>query len=203
MTKTLWIILFLIISSLMLNAGHLEKNKKDCVKGSADACSAVGYLYQEGILGVSKNYSKAKKYYKKACEMDANWGCRNLGEMYYKGTGVRQDYYKAKELYLKSCNAGNDYCCYLAANMFIDGKGGKKDFHKAHEIAVKTCGDGKIGKGDNLLAGKLKACMMLGIMYEIGIGVNIDITKAKNYYGNICDQGREEGCRAYARLNTM
>ena len=73
--------------------------------GSGLGCSYLGEMYEEG-KGVSKDYTKAKKFYKKACDMGEGVGCYNLGKMYEKGKGVTKDYTKAKKFYKKASNLG-------------------------------------------------------------------------------------------------
>ena len=42
----------------------------------------------------------------------------------------------------------------------------------------------------------------LGFLYENGKGVRQNRTIAKEWYGKACDNGFQDGCDAYARLNT-
>jgi TPR repeat protein len=43
----------------------------------------------------------AVKFYLKACDLNDDNGCSNLGLMYEKGKGVKQDDFKALKFYLK------------------------------------------------------------------------------------------------------
>lgn len=41
----------------------------------------------------------------------------------------------------------------------------------------------------------------LGVMYANGQGVRQNLATAKEWYGRACDNGNQDGCDAYARLN--
>ena len=52
-------------------------NKEACEAGKASACFDVGNAYQTGA-GVKRSYKKSQEYYRKACEMGDNNGCRYM-----------------------------------------------------------------------------------------------------------------------------
>ena len=54
-------------------------------------------------------------------------------------------------------------------------------------------------KGCNLNEGI--ACYNLGILYEAGIGVRQNKSKAKEFFGKLCDLGDQQGCDNYRKLN--
>ncbi len=74
-------------------------------------------MYDQG-LGVTQDYAKAVKWYRKAAEQGNAGAQYNLGVMYGKGQGVPQDYAKAHMWY------------NLAASRFLPGEG--------HDRAVKN-----------------------------------------------------------------
>ncbi|MFP6281515.1 tetratricopeptide repeat protein [Helicobacter pylori] len=52
-------------------------------------------LFNLGMLSYDKqDFSKAKKYFEKACELKDGGGCFNLGRLYYYGEGVEKDFKK-------------------------------------------------------------------------------------------------------------
>ena len=62
-----------------------ELSKKACDSGEARGCSNLGFLYQDG-QGVRQNFSTAKQYYGKACDLGLQLGCdgyRILNEQGY------------------------------------------------------------------------------------------------------------------------
>ncbi|MBT8349291.1 MAG: sel1 repeat family protein, partial [Sulfurovum sp.] len=55
--------------------------------------------------GVKKNYSKAKRYYSKACDLNDKSGCYMLGFLYQYGSGrLEQNYSNAKKYYRRACD---------------------------------------------------------------------------------------------------
>ena len=74
--------------------------------------------------------------------------------------------------------------------MYYDGEGVQQDYQKAKQWYEKAA-----EKKD------ANAQYILGFMYEKGHGVRQDLATAKEWYGKACDNGKQDGCDAYARLN--
>lgn len=55
---------------------------------------------------MQKDYPKALELFEKACERGEMYGCKVLGDMYYKGESVEKDYLKAIQFIEKACNNG-------------------------------------------------------------------------------------------------
>ena len=76
-----------------------NKNKISCQKIIDDdlliveqcdksTCGNAGRIYE-----IAENYQQTLKYYKKACELDDEYGCSLLANLYYTGQGVKQDFF--------------------------------------------------------------------------------------------------------------
>ncbi len=69
------------------------------------------------LLGIKsyekQDFSKAKGYFEKACDLNNGGGCSNLGVLYYNGDGVKQDSKKAAALFEKACKLGNQLACEM------------------------------------------------------------------------------------------
>ena len=48
---------------------------------------------------------------------------------------------------------------------------------------------------------KNEAQLLLGELYERGLGVKKNDTIAKEWYGKSCDNGNQSGCNSYRRLH--
>ncbi|BAW38103.1 cysteine-rich protein H [Helicobacter pylori] len=71
-------------------------------------------LFNLGMLSYDKqDFSKARKYFEKACGLKYGWGCGALGVLYYNGDGVKQDFKKAVALFKKACKLGNQLACEM------------------------------------------------------------------------------------------
>ncbi|MCQ2827456.1 sel1 repeat family protein [Helicobacter pylori] len=69
-------------------------------------------LVDLGILSYDKqDFSKARKYFEKACELKDGGGCFNLGRLYYYGEGVEKDLIKAAQYISKACKLGDQEAC--------------------------------------------------------------------------------------------
>lgn len=67
------------------------------------------------LLGIKsyerQDFSKAKGYFEKACDLNNGWGCNNLGDSYQNGEGVEKDLTKAAQFYSKACKLGDRKAC--------------------------------------------------------------------------------------------
>ncbi|WP_415752162.1 tetratricopeptide repeat protein [Helicobacter pylori] len=50
-----------------------------------------------------QDFTQAKKYFKKACDLKEGMGCYNLGVLYQNGEGVEKNLKKAAQYYKKAC----------------------------------------------------------------------------------------------------
>lgn len=70
------------------NQGDYQKAaqlwQKACDGGEALSCGGLGDLYAEG-KGVRQNFSTAKQYYGKACDLGLQVGCDNYRKLNEKG----------------------------------------------------------------------------------------------------------------------
>ncbi|WP_280637665.1 sel1 repeat family protein [Helicobacter pylori] len=69
------------------------------------------------LLGIKsyekQDFSKAKGYFEKACDLNNGGGCGALGGLYYNGDGVKQDFKKAVALFEKACKLGYKKACEM------------------------------------------------------------------------------------------
>ncbi len=85
------------------------------------------------------NYSKAKQYYEKACELDIKEACGILGLLYFDGDGVKQDRTQAVNYFKKACELGYGDVCTNLGNLYHDGQGVRKNLSSAKEYYGKAC----------------------------------------------------------------
>ncbi|GAA9289135.1 hypothetical protein HpHA234_01140 [Helicobacter pylori] len=71
-------------------------------------------LFNLGMLSYDKqDFSKAKEYFEKACDLNDGGGCGALGALYYNGDGVKQDSKKVAALFEKACKLGYKKACEM------------------------------------------------------------------------------------------
>ncbi len=106
------------------------------------------------LLGIKsyekQDFSKARKYFEKACDLNIGDGCSGLGFLYGSGKGVEKDLTKAAYFYSKACELKEGDGCGALGALYYNGDGVKQDSKKAVALFEKAC---KLGYK--------KACEML------------------------------------------
>lgn len=109
------------------------------------------------LLGIKsyekQDFSKARKYFEKACDLNNGGGCGVLGVLYENGEGVEKNSKKAAQFYSKACDLKEGDGCGTLGGLYYNGNGVKQDFKKAVALFKKAC---KLGYK--------KACEMLKLL---------------------------------------
>ncbi|TPH32639.1 tetratricopeptide repeat protein [Helicobacter pylori] len=58
-----------------------------------------------------QDFTQAKKYFEKSCDLNISRGCGALGVLYYNGQGVEKDLIKAAQYISKACKLGDQKAC--------------------------------------------------------------------------------------------
>ncbi|MFT2634798.1 tetratricopeptide repeat protein [Helicobacter pylori] len=108
-------------------------------------------LFNLGIKNYKEqDFSKARKYFERACELNNGSGCGTLGFLYGSGEGVEKNLTKAAQFYSKACELKEGDGCGALGALYYNGDGVKQDSKKAAALFEKAC---KLGYK--------KACEML------------------------------------------
>ncbi len=106
------------------------------------------------LLGIKsyekQDFSKAKGYFEKACDLNNGGGCGALGDLYDDGKGVEKNLTRAAQFYSKACELKEGDGCGALGVLYYNGDGVKQDSKKAVALFEKAC---KLGYK--------KACEML------------------------------------------
>ena len=146
-------------------------------KTASEICS-LGYAYDTGTSGKSKNVQKAVKYYRIAAERGNATGQANLGIMYREGRGVTKDIAEAIKWFRKAADQGSANGQCSLGLLYYNGTGVTKDNFEAVKWFRKAAEQNDA-----------KACSWMGFMYENGYGVSKSITQAKTWYKKGADLG--------------
>ncbi|GAA7252359.1 hypothetical protein HpCK38_00820 [Helicobacter pylori] len=69
-------------------------------------------LFDLGMLSYDKqDFSKARKYFEKACDLNISGGCGALGALYGDGEGVEKNLIKVTQFYSKACDLKDGMGC--------------------------------------------------------------------------------------------
>ncbi len=67
------------------------------------------------LLGIKsyekQDFSKARKYFERACGLNNGGGCNGLGGLYQNGQGVEKNLTKAAYLYSRACELKDGWGC--------------------------------------------------------------------------------------------
>ncbi len=98
-------------------------------------------LFNFGMLSYDKqDFSKARKYFEKACDLNISGGCGALGVLYYyNGEGVEKNLTKAAYFYSKACELKDGWGCSFLGGLYYNGDGVKQDSKKATALFKKAC----------------------------------------------------------------
>ena len=176
-------------SSSLVNLGYMHEMgyyfKKDLKKalkyyeqgsnmGSAVGSNNAGIFHYYGKADPNKkpNYKKALKYFLLAFERKNYKSCRYLGDIYSLGKGVAKNSSKAIQYLSKGLSVKDAHCYFRMGWCYDTGTCVSKNYKLARENYLKAVEYGK-------LAG---AYSNLGRLYQYGLGVEIDLNKALEYY---------------------
>lgn len=124
-------------SGTAVNAGQAAKPA-----GQYEFDQGLKYVYG---FGVSLNYKKALKWFRKSAEQGNPSGQNWLGVMYDSGYGVRRDYAEAVKWYRKSAEQGNLYGQRDLGRMYELGHGITRDYSEALNWYRKSAAQGTPG----------------------------------------------------------
>ncbi len=97
-------------------------------------------LFDLGMLSYDKqDFSKARKYFERACGLNNGRGCNNLGVLYRDGQGVEKNLTKAAQFYSKACELKEGVGCKRLWSLYYYGRGVEKNLTKADQYISKAC----------------------------------------------------------------
>lgn len=157
-----------------------------CTKSALPACSNLALMLRDA-RGAPKNLVEAEKVAKKACEGGNAPGCLHLALV----KDAANDFAGATAAYESACKLKVFPACTNHAINVLKGVGAKRDEKRAMELLEKSCGE-SVKKGVQYPS--LRACVVLGQIYDQGVLVAANKDAAKRLYKLACYGGLEEGC---------
>lgn len=157
-----------------------------CAKNTLPACSNLALMLRDA-RGAPKNLDEAAKVAKKACDGGNPPGCLHLALV----KDAANDFTGANAAYEQACKVKVLHGCTNYAINVLKGVGVKRDEKRAMELLEKACGD-SVKKG--VVYPSLRACLVLGQIYEQGALVEKNKDAAKRLYKLACFGGLDEGC---------
>lgn len=172
----------LMVGALQMGSGLIQKYEPAdylhwftlaAESGDVDAIAIVGDIYYYGDLG-EPDYDKALEWYLKiASEDEADPEVIfKIGEFHRYGYAGKINYNLTRIWYERAANRGHDIAQFNLAELYFEGDAnGGVDYARAFKWYEKSS---KLNNSE--------ATAMLGMMYELGLGVDLDLSKALSFY---------------------
>lgn len=124
------------------------------------------------------NEEKAFECYMKAAEMGYNDAYYNVANAYLDGEGVERDFDKAFEWFQKASDSGDAYAKLKLAECYKRGAGCERDYAAAMTLYQQVAGDKSMKRHSCVDVAEYE----IGNMYLKGLGVEVDLRKAYDYF---------------------
>ena len=139
----------------------------------------IGKMHCYG-LGTQQDYEKAFEWFLKSAQECNKFAQYSLGNLYYYGNGTDKDLSQAFHWYMKSAEQGQPYASYSVAKMYDKGEyvsQSEENVQRYYKNALSGFLEleSKNQTDDNLF-------YKMGTMYKNGLGTDIDMDKAINYF---------------------
>ena len=139
----------------------------------------IGKMHCYG-LGTEQDYAQSFEWFLKSAHEGNKFAQYSLANLYYYGNGVEKDLSQAFWWYRKSSEQGQPYASYAVAQMYSKGEyvaENKETAQRYYKAALSGFLEleSKDQADDNLF-------YKIGVMYKNGLGTEIDIPKAIEYF---------------------
>lgn len=155
----------------------------------------IGKMYCYG-LSTEQDHEKAFDWFLKSANKDNKFAQYSLANLYYYGNGVEKDWSQAFLWYKKSSAHGQPYASYSVAQMYSKGE----YVCQSEETSQRYYKDALLGflkleskdqADDNLY-------YKLGTMFKKGLGTDINMDKAIDYFKRSAELGNKNAKRLLA-----
>ena len=156
----------------------------------------IGKMHCYG-LGIEQDYEKAFEWFLKSAQEGNKFAQYSLANLYYYGNGVEKDFSQAFLWYQRSSSQGQPYASYAVAQMYSKGE----YVCQNEEISQRYYKDALSGflkleskdqADDNLYC-------KLGSMFKKGLGTDIDMDSAIDYFKRSAEMNNKNGLYEYGK----
>ena len=155
----------------------------------------IGKMHCYG-LGTEQDYEKAFEWFLKSAQEGNKFAQYSLANLYYYGNGVEKDLSQAFLWYRKSSEQGQPYAPYAVAQMYDKGEyvsQSEENVQRYYKNALSGFLEleSKDQTDDNLY-------YKLGSMFKKGLGTDIDMDKAIDYFKRSAEMNNTNAKRTLA-----
>ena len=157
----------------------------------------IGKMYCYGS-GAEQNYQKAFEWFERSAKQKNKFAQFSLANLYYYGNGVERDLSQAFLWYQKSSAQGQPYASYAVAQMYSKGEYVTENedtvqrYYKAALSGFLKL-ESKDQADDNLY-------YKLGSMFKKGLGTDINMDKAIDYFKRSEEMNNKNGLHEYGKV---
>ena len=157
----------------------------------------IGKMYCYGS-GAEQNYQKAFEWIERSAKQKNKFAQFSLANLYYYGNGVERDLSQAFLWYQKSSAQGQPYASYAVAQMYSKGEYVTENedtvqrYYKAALSGFLKL-ESKDQADDNLY-------YKLGSMFKKGLGTDINMDKAIDYFKRSEEMNNKNGLYEYGKV---
>jgi len=170
------------------DARAVEWYKKSASQGHSASFINLGYLQMK-----RREYGAAFEQFSNACKDGSIDSWYYLGLMHEKGYYVPLNVFLAFDYFQKASREGHVLATLKIGDCYFSGSGGTaRDYKKAYEIYLKLAMDGNPVAANNL-----------GIMYEEGLGTEVDTESAEMWYNMASQKENPDAARNSERLSLL
>ena len=156
----------------------------------------IGKMYCYGS-GTEQNYQKAFEWFERSAKQKNKFAQYSLANLYYYGNGVEKDLSQAFLWYRKSSAQGQPYASYAIAQMYNKGEYVNQSEETAQRYYKSALSgflklESKDQADDNLY-------YTLGSMFKKGLGTDIDMDRAIDYFKRSAEMNNKNGLYEYGK----
>ena len=157
----------------------------------------IGKMYCYGS-GAEQNYQKAFEWFERSAKQKNKFAQFSLANLYYYGNGVERDLSQSFLWYQKSSAQGQPYASYAVAQMYSKGEYVTENedtvqrYYKAALSGFLKL-ESKDQADDNLY-------YKLGSMFKKGLGTDINMDKAIDYFKRSEEMNNKNGLYEYGKV---
>ena len=156
----------------------------------------IGKMFCYG-LGTEQDYEKAFEWFERSAKQKNKFAQFSLANLYYYGSGIEKDLSQAFLWYQKSSSQGQPYAAYSIAQMYRYGEYVTKDNDTAQRYYQQAL-SGFLKIENNDMAND-DLFYKLGQMFKLGLGTNLDVTKAIEYFRRSAEMNNKNGLFEYGK----
>ena len=156
----------------------------------------IGKMFCYG-LGTEQDYEKAFEWFERSAKQKNKFAQFSLANLYYYGNGVEKDLSQAFLWYQKSSAQGQPYASYAVAQMYSKGEyvsQGGETAQRYYKAALSSFLElESMEQADDNLYYKL------GFMFKKGLGTDIDMDRAIDYFKRSAEMNNKNGLYEYGK----